>query len=134
MKFRCYACGLEFRNGLPPLEALSVEQYRHEFHHDVLVGTAFEGMSPYGFCAFCLSVIRDFPLAMEDKNDLPGHHMVFTEHNLTCECGWFMCYPIPQDWNWKNVLRNRSMNMHVIEILYGDADINNLNNLIGKEI
>ena len=143
MQFSCYACGLKFSDGLPPIEALSIQQLgavgeRPTIQHDLLFGTKWEGLSTANFCAFCITVIRDFPLAMECKNDTPGHHMVIDNTGVDCECGLSVSTsrqpPMRPTPIMDYVRANREMNMHMISVLYADADTTELNNLIQKEI
>lgn len=66
LDFRC-VCGFVLSKGLPPIEALSVEQgsladpdNQGQMYRDRLKGTRYEGMSSAGFCTPCM-ILVDFP-------------------------------------------------------------------------
>jgi hypothetical protein len=100
MQFRCYTCKLVMHNGIPPLEALDKNQVREvgmsapEVNYHLFDGTKFEGMSPYQFCTFCLTVYTTFPsMAIEggDRHDYDwkSNTMTWREgqiawHNVIC--------------------------------------------------
>ncbi len=99
MNTRCYFCKFKLSDGIPPLEALSSQQ------HNALYGIRregkefpmpemFEGLSPYSFCAFCITIIVDFPSAL--SSSIEGHKTIrgrnhFDKHPehrvMFCECG-----------------------------------------------
>lgn len=82
MQFRCHRCGYVFHNGLPPIEALSVDQsvivgvVFDGDPNDVLVGTVFEGMTVHNLCTFCLQAVVLHP-EMFAKDGAPEEHNNF---------------------------------------------------------
>lgn len=150
MQFRCYSCGLVFRDGIPPLEALSIDQLgtgSSEIHHDLLYGTPYEGLSTFNFCMFCLTAIQDFPLAQFNKSITPGHEMRFrkkpsTKENgyewfpstLECECGYEM-HPTDTS-KFRHSIINREMVMHLIEdVFYAEnTNLSEIRSLVQMEV
>ncbi len=137
MKFVCYTCGLLLRNGIPPMEALDQEQAAcvgevrdMEQRYAMLEGTLYEGMSTYQFCGFCLTMIRDYPQAMFEKNQIPGHrmHVKMYMDYAYCECE---CGDVDQVFTASNgrdpmVSYNRWVVKHGAEVLYPNRNTNGI--------
>lgn len=145
MQFRCYTCKLVMGEGIPPLEALDKDQAREvgiaapETNYDMFNGTKFEGMSPYQFCTFCLTVYTSFPsMAMKDtgmRHDIDwrsnsmeycnGGDVVFVWQNVTCTtCDKELIRKEIQPSKgqsfelFDDCLRSRASILHHVEVLY----------------
>lgn len=96
MQHRCYTCGFVFSHGLPPMEALTDQQFwvvsngsRATADDEVriaLIGTHFEGLGAANFCDPCLLAILDNPPAFTETAAL-SHRLEQGEGCVWCSCG-----------------------------------------------
>lgn len=125
MQFSCYRCGLLFRKGPPPMEALSRSQtplVGVTFDGDpaeILEGTVYEGLSVHNLCMFCLQFVVSYRfLCLGDSG--PGYLHVGRQQG-TMYCSQCEAQPRKQrDW----VFTNRWVQFHMLEHLgVSDPDL-----------
>lgn len=106
MQYRCYTCHFVFSEGLPPMEALTDQQFlvvTSDTRRDAeevrlaLMGTNFEGMGPANFCDDCLLAILDNPAAFGPHDE---HTLEQGEGCVWCSCG--VTYSTAEDSNWRS--------------------------------
>jgi len=126
MQFRCYRCGYVLGGGMPPLEALSIEQAAGQIdlsQYVQLQDTVYDGLTPANLCDFCLRAVADFrehyELQGEDET-FDGaqvrrdsyHRAEFDNRSLTCRtCQW--TYTV-DDGPFQSVLYNRWQQIHML--------------------
>ena len=130
MQFRCYRCGYVLGGGMPPLEALSIEQAAvvgeiNLAQYAELEGTVYDGLSPANLCDFCLRAVADFrehyelqregetfAEAQVRRDAYQSHRAEFKNRSLTCKtCQW--TYTV-QDGPLRCVLYNRWQQVHML--------------------
>lgn len=118
MKHVCYTCGFVLRKGIPLLEDIVADG-------KTLIGTQFEGLTPYNFCAYCTHMIREFPSVFVDKSD---HVLVQKSGKVACSCGH-------QHGNLNGWIQiNRSQIAHKAICLYQEGDFNMAMELINADM
>lgn len=130
MKWRCYSCGLQLGDGMPPIEALSASQAEVvgvDFVNNVLSGTRFEGMSAYSFCGTCLTLIRVCPQVFDEDPPI-NHEYEWTFEGLSCACGASCDFSIMH--GRQNWVGNRWLRYHRAEVL--DVDMSQLLPIYGE--
>lgn len=147
MQFRCYTCGFKFSDGPPPLEALSGPQSNALYGvkreaAKLPMPEKFADLTPYNFCAFCLTLVVDFPSTFQD---IEGHGIQWESDHYDCEwqvvfcgCGELHQLEIRKDgepyggnFNWK---ANRYNKLHKAQVIYPLGDFSLSIELIDMEI
>lgn len=149
--FRCYTCSLTMKDGIPPLEALSEQQIGEVGaevpegmrRFSVLEGTPYEGMSVYSFCAFCFTVIQDYPSGRSVKCTIKWTQ----EHDWEAPIQWhaiectvhgelYRCSIDTEKGEYFSRFdkRNRMAIFHRVQLAYPNADLSQLIELRDMEI
>lgn len=153
MNFRCFTCSLVMSEGLPPLEALSLIQIVEvgtdvpdsDRRFDALIGTRFEGLSVYNFCAFCFTVITEYPSYRECGCDIEYTRekdwMAEVQYEgIECAThGELFRAQIDMRANesftmFDGVLRTRHSMFHKVQQMYHNADLTQLFDLLQMEV
>lgn len=151
MNFRCYTCSLVMSEGIPPIEALSPRQFscvgadyiEGDRRFDALLGTSYEGLSVYNFCAFCFTVITEFPSqgncdieytrTKEWRDDIQFIGRRCDAHDWEARKTIDMAKE-ESFTKFDDVLLTRRAMFHRIEMVYCSADLSGLQSLLEMEV